>query len=71
MANMNLCFKSVKIVDNTTTGSLARKQRKQASKSLRAVAKSMGVSVAFLSDLELGRRNWTEDNLSRFTGALK
>ena len=40
-------------------GSRLRAMRKQSGKSLRAVADLMGLSVPYLSDVELGRRRAT------------
>ena len=39
--------------------------------SLREVAIRMEVSAAYLSDLELGRRNWDEAKIEAFNKALK
>ena len=44
--------------------------RTRADVSLREVAVKMQVSAAYLSDLELGRRNWSEDTQKSFHNAL-
>lgn len=62
--------RTIKEVDQVATGLKARKARKKAHKSLRQVACNLGFSVSFLSDLERGRRNWTEQLLKRFERAL-
>lgn len=53
------------------TGAEWRKLRKDAGVSLRSLARTMGVSAAYLSDLERGRRNWSEEVESRYAGALR
>jgi hypothetical protein len=49
----------------------ARKKREDARLSLRHVATKMGVSAAYLCDLELGRRNFTDEMQDRFLEALQ
>jgi hypothetical protein len=56
---------------NVSLGALARLQRQNSKKSLRAVAIVMTISAVHLSDLERGRRNWTPELVTRFEGALK
>lgn len=68
---MKLMHKSVEVVDNSACGYFARIDRKLARRTLEYVAKKMGVSKAFVSDLELGRRNWTQDRVEEFKRALK
>ena len=68
---MKLIFKTVRVVDNEATGMGARMHRERLKKSLRAVSGSFPCSAAYLSDLELGRRNWTQDTLDRYTAALR
>jgi transcriptional regulator with XRE-family HTH domain len=68
---MKLIFKQVSKIDSQKTGQLAREMREKKKISLRKVARRMGVSAAFLSDLELGRRSWNEENAGKFTRALK
>lgn len=56
---MKLKTKKIEVVDNVETGKEFRRQRERAGISLNSVAKKAGVSAAYLSDLERGRRNWT------------
>lgn len=63
--------KVVKVVDHEATGAEWRGVREGAGVSLRSLARTMGVSAAYLSDLERGRRNWTEEVESRYAGALR
>ena len=58
--------KMVEVIDNAATGEHARKERKRMGRSLREVARRLRVSAAFLSDLELGRRNWDDKRLVEF-----
>lgn len=51
-------------------GAAMRVLRTRADVSLRDVATKMQVSAAYLSDLELGRRNWSEETQKSFHNAL-
>lgn len=55
-----MVMRMLPIIDNVATGEEIRKRREAAKVSLRKVAESMGWSAAYQSDLELGRRGWTE-----------
>jgi transcriptional regulator with XRE-family HTH domain len=55
------------VVNSTEAGRLIRTLRIKQKVSLRAVAKSISVSAAYLSDLELGKRGW---NLDRFESVI-
>lgn len=55
---MPLKLKSAQVIDHFSTGASYRAVRCGAGKSLKAIAKRMGVSASYLSDLERGRRNW-------------
>jgi transcriptional regulator with XRE-family HTH domain len=46
--------------DPVYIGKKMRSVRLQERKSLRLVARAMNLSAAYLSDLELGRRGWSE-----------
>jgi DNA-binding XRE family transcriptional regulator len=61
-------WKVVREVDNEATGAEWRMLREQAGVSLRNLAQTMGVSAPYLSDLERGRRNWTEELENRPPG---
>jgi hypothetical protein len=50
--------------------SWARREREKARLTLRAVAVKMGVSAAYLSDMELGRRPFTEEMEEKFREAI-
>lgn len=45
--------------------------REQEGIPLRALAKRMGISAPYLSDLERGRRPWNEAVLTKFVEAIK
>lgn len=47
-------------------GAAMRSRREVCGKSLRLVAKEIGKSSAYISDLELGRRNWTPEILNLY-----
>ncbi len=44
--------------------------RERAGMSVRRLAKEMGFSAPFVSDLELGRRNWTASNFDKAKAIL-
>ena len=63
-------FKMVKQPDHVATGENARKFRKEQGLSLKRVADRMGITSAYLSDLERGRRNWNEKIILEFCRAM-
>ena len=54
----------------TSLGQRLRELRDRADLSLRELAKRIGISSAFLSDIELGRRFPSEEILGKLAGAL-
>ncbi len=48
-----------------------RTKREESGKSLREVSAKMGISAAYLGDLERGFRNWTVTKAMAFEKALK
>mgnify|MGYP001589012925 CR=1 FL=1 len=52
-------------------GALARERRLKAGVTLREVARRMNLTVAYLSDLELGRRGWRDDLMKRYVKAVE
>ena len=62
--------KTIRVVDNIKTGQRARGFRKKCEVSLREVARSMEISAAYLSDLELGRRAWRTSLEHKFIAAI-
>lgn len=71
MSTPILIYKEVQAVDHAATGEKLRVQRVIARKSLRQVAEVLGYSAAYLSDLERGRTNWTEEKATAFLKALQ
>lgn len=57
--------------DQSETGKQMRATRTDAGKSLREVAATMGISAPYLSDMELGRRAWSSETITKFNTALK
>lgn len=53
-----LVYHEVRTIDHKATGEAMRQLRKAQRVSLREVARHMKLSAPFVSDLELGRRNW-------------
>lgn len=70
MLKLSTHKRTIEIPDNERTGYDARIERQARGLSLRAVAQQMGVSPAYLSDLERGNRAWSQSMVERFTGAL-
>lgn len=68
---MELITKKVEVIDNEAIGNLARKTRWSLNIPLREVARRMNYSAAYISDLELGKRNWTQKLLNDYENALK
>lgn len=52
-------------------GQEMRKLRKEAGLGLREIARKMGFSAAYVSDLELGRRGWSGDLIRAYQKAIK
>lgn len=52
-------------------GLFAREIREKTGKSLRSVAKAMGISAMFLSDLERGNRNWCAAHVEKWRKAIQ
>jgi transcriptional regulator with XRE-family HTH domain len=59
------------VIDQVEQGRRLRALRKAANKGLREVAAIIGYSPAYLSDLELGRRQWNEYLIERFKQAVR
>lgn len=56
-------------LDHVAVGAVMRAHRESKNLSLETVAGFMDLSTSYLSDLERGRRNWTEDKVARFRKA--
>lgn len=56
-----LCGGSGRVLDNKAMGQAMRIARKKAGVSGRELARRLGLSAAYVSDLELGRRGWNAD----------
>lgn len=55
------CWRPGRGIDHAELGRTARQRREQRGISLRACAIQLGISEAFLSLLERGKRNWTRE----------
>jgi transcriptional regulator with XRE-family HTH domain len=67
---MKLQTGSAKHVDHIATGLTARAARMKSGRTLTFVARRLGFSVVYLSDLELGKRSWSENLLRKYEKAL-
>ena len=59
------------VIQHAETGREARLQREKRGVSLRALARKMGISASYLSDLELGRRHWDMRRIRLFEKSLE
>lgn len=67
------CHGSGEVLDHTAVGRLLRDERENAFIGLRAMARALDLSSAYLSDLELGRRGadyWTEEHIATYRQVL-
>ena len=62
---------TTQVVNSQATGAMARLHRAARKLSLRETAIKMGISAAYLSDLETGKRNWTEETVRKFNKATQ
>ncbi len=68
--DLGLVTRLVRVPDNAATGQLMREARKRAGLSLREMARRLGQSAPFVSDLELGRRGWDEKRIEQWADVL-
>ena len=59
------------VLDDKKIGIEMREARKKAGLSGRAVAARLGLSPAYICDLELGRRSWNADKRKYYMQALQ
>lgn len=67
---MHLLMMRKLVINHVATGQLARSLRKASNFPLKAIAARMGRSVAYVSELELGTRKWTEELVERYIKAV-
>lgn len=65
------CGGSGKVVSQAWIGSAVAAQRRKAGLTLREVAGRLAVSIGYLSDLEHGRRQWTDETWERVMEAIR
>lgn len=70
LGDLGLVTRLVRVTDNEATGRLFRQCRTELGISIRRLAKRIGWSAAYLSYLELGRRNWTEGAADKIRAAM-
>ena len=63
------CNGSGEVYDHEAIGAVMRKVREDAKLSLREIARRLHLSAPYVSDLELGRRNWTRSRIADFENA--
>lgn len=65
-----LQYRTQRVIDHKKTGERMRAYRTKCGVSLRELAGRMGFSAPYVSDLELGKRLWSEDRASKYIAAL-
>lgn len=65
------CAGTGRLINAVVVGKQMREKRRQYGVSLREVARRMGLSAPYVSDLELGRRNFKLAMQARYEAALK
>lgn len=65
------CYGTGRIPDNTALGKSMRLKREVAGISLRSLARLLGISAPYLSDLERGRREWNSVRTNAYFNALE
>lgn len=68
---MKLITTKVDAVDNWATGQKLKRSRKKSGLRISDVASAMGISEPYLSELERGKRNWTQDMVDRFNKSIQ
>ena len=61
----------IRTIDNGATGKKAKTLRKRKKLTQIQVSKKMGITQAYLAQLETGKTNWTKKLLNRFNGAVR
>jgi transcriptional regulator with XRE-family HTH domain len=69
--NCRCCDGSGKEIDHKAMGKQLRAEREKLDMSLTYVAGRIGISKAYLHDLESGKRYWTDAKLSSYRAVLK
>lgn len=67
---MKLIHKQVAVIDHIAVGVAMRHLREKRGISLREMGKRLKLSAPYISDLERGNRNWTQDRIDRFEKAV-
>jgi len=70
MRTCQRCGGTGKEPDHREIGAQMRALREKRGRTLRSIARALDLSAAYVSDLELGRRMWRADLLSRYRAAL-
>ena len=61
----------VVVINHAATGGAAMTAIEDKGLSIRGVAKAMGISASYLSDLTKGRRHWTQAKADLFSRAVR
>jgi ribosome-binding protein aMBF1 (putative translation factor) len=66
-----LVTKTVEVIDDDATGAACRGAREAAGLSVRALAKRLGWSAPYQSDLERGKRPWSAERVEKVNAAIQ
>lgn len=69
--NCRHCEGSGKAFDRNVVGPMLREARERRQVAARSVARRMGITPSYISDLELGRRDWSPALVARYLTALE
>lgn len=65
------CEGTGKVIDHKVLGEASKLRRELYKIVLRELAKKMGISVGYLSDLEHGRKKWNSDLIKNFDRSIQ
>lgn len=69
--DISIVTRTISVQDLEATGRMMRVNREKLKLSLRTVARRMNISAPYLSDLELGRRRWSEELFDSWYEAVR
>ena len=64
------CNGTGKVIDMVALGISLQKEREATGLTLAEVSQSMGISVGYLSDMEHGRKRWSDERIAIFRHSL-
>jgi len=68
---MKIRYRKERYIDHRATGAAAKADREKAGIKMVVMARRLEMSQPYLSDLEAGKRNWSEYLVKRFNDVLE